>query len=272
MANHFHESNRRRWDAGSASWAYHADTRGIWEKCHRDPSLALHPAELKWLSDIAGKSVAVLGSGDNQVVFALSGLGAKVTSVDISEEQLNVARGRAAALGLQVDFLRADVVDLSRLHDETYDVVYTGGHVAVWVSDLRRYYGEAVRILKPAGRLIVSEYHPFRRVWKDTQNRLEVGFNYFERGPHRSMAGSDVLYTAPGELEQFEFHWTIADYISAILSSRCQLVHAEEFGDSSETWEGAPVASLPATLLLVGRRNGLEAPWRLQKARTALLT
>jgi hypothetical protein len=80
MTDHFHAANRRRWDAGSASWAHHADTRGIWERCHRDPSLALHSAELKWLGDVAGKSVAVLGSGDNQVVFALSGLGAKVTS------------------------------------------------------------------------------------------------------------------------------------------------------------------------------------------------
>jgi hypothetical protein len=72
MADHFHEANRRRWDAGSASWAQRADTRGIWEKCHLDPSLALHSAELKWLSDVADKNVAVLGSGDNQVVFALA--------------------------------------------------------------------------------------------------------------------------------------------------------------------------------------------------------
>jgi hypothetical protein len=70
------------------------------KKCHRDPSLALHAAELKWLSDIAGESVAVLGSGDNQVVFALCGMGAKVTSVDISEQQLNVAGGGAAAGGV----------------------------------------------------------------------------------------------------------------------------------------------------------------------------
>lgn len=66
MADNFHEANRRRWDAGAASWAHHADNRGIWKECHRDPTLALHVAELKWLSDVAGKNVAVLGSGDNQ--------------------------------------------------------------------------------------------------------------------------------------------------------------------------------------------------------------
>src|SRR5713101_2214348 len=94
-----------------------------------------------------------------------------------------------------VDFVRADVVDLSSLGDATYDIVYTGGHVAVWVSDLRRYYREAARVLKPNGRLIVSEYHPFRRVWKDSPNRLELGFNYFDRGPHCFEVASDVLYT-----------------------------------------------------------------------------
>lgn len=255
MPDHFHEANRRRWDAASASWANRADARGIWKKCHLDPALALHSAELKWLGDIAGKRVAVLGSGDNQVVFALSGLGAKVTSVDISEQQIEVARRRAAVLGLEVEFIQADVVDLSVLRGATFDVVYTGGHVAVWASDLRRYYGEAAGLLKPDGLLIVSEYHPFRRVWKHSATSLELGFNYFDRGPHRLDVAPDVLRSEPGDLEQFEFHWTAADYISAILSSDCRLVHAEEFGDASEWWENAPVAGLPASLLLVGRRN-----------------
>jgi 2-polyprenyl-3-methyl-5-hydroxy-6-metoxy-1,4-benzoquinol methylase len=255
IANHFHEANRRRWDAGSESWARRADTRGTWRKCHLNPSLTLHSAELRWLNEIADKSVAVLGSGDNQVVFALAGKGAKVTSVDISEQQIVVARGRAAALGLKVEFVQADVVDLSSLGAATFDIVYTGGHVAVWVSDLQRYYSEAARLLKPDGLLIVSEYHPFRRVWKRSATALELGFNYFDRGPHRFEKVPDVLRSEPGELEQFEFHWTVADYVAAILSSGCELVHAEEFGDASEWWEGAPVAGLPASLLLVGRLN-----------------
>lgn len=256
MVDHYHDANRRRWNAGSASWAHRADTRGIWKKCHRDPALALHSVELKWLSDIAGKRVAVLGSGDNQVVFALCGLGAKVTSVDISEQQIEVARSRAATLGLQVDFLRADVVDLSDLGEPTFDIVYTGGYVAAWISNLRRYYGEAARILKPKGLLIVSEYHPFRRIWSQSANSLKVAFNYFDRGPRRFEAAPDVLYHQPGELEQFEFHWTVTDYITAILAAGCQLIHAEEFGDTCGEWEGAPMAGLPGSLLLVGRRDG----------------
>jgi hypothetical protein len=92
-------------------------------------------------------------------------------------------------------------------------------------------------------------------VWKYSASGLELGFNYFDRGPHRFEAASNVLYRASGELEQFEFHWTIADYISAILSAGCQFIHIEEFGNTCETWEGAPMAGLPKALLLVGRRD-----------------
>jgi hypothetical protein len=52
-----------------------------------------------------------------------------------------------------------------------------------------------------------------------------------------------------------QFHWTVADYITAIVASDCQLVHVEEFGDTPEGWEGAPTAGLPGSLLLVARRR-----------------
>ena len=90
------------WDAGSEQWARGADSRGVWRRGPSEPELVLSPKELQHLTDIGGQRVAVLGSGDNQVVFALAGLGAIVTSVDISQNQLDVARDRAQELGLSV--------------------------------------------------------------------------------------------------------------------------------------------------------------------------
>ena len=245
--NELHEANRRHWEARQAEWAKRAEAEGVWRRCAKEPGLILDDRELHWLGDVAGKRVAVLGSGDNLVVFALAGMGARVTSVDIAENQLAVARQRAAELGLSVQFVRSDVCDLAELAAGSFDLVYTGGHIAIWVSDLRRFYGEAARILKPGGRLIVSEYHPFRRIWKATKDRLELESDYFHRGPY--------TYEVPGG-HGHEFQWTVGDYINAVLAAGCELLAVEEFGSGSDgDWELAPVAGLPRVLLVVGRKR-----------------
>ena len=181
--NPLHSANKDRWEAASEHWRRAADSRGLWHRCPTEPELVLSHMELQYLAGIAGKRVCVLGSGDNQVVFALAGLGAFVTSVDISHNQLQVAQHRSRELGLTIRFLQADVTDLSALTTDSFHAVYTGGHVAVWVADLVKYYGEAGRILAPSGLLFISEYHPFRRIWKESKTNLSVKSRYLDRGP-----------------------------------------------------------------------------------------
>ena len=245
--NNIHEANRQNWNTVAADWAKRMDERGVWRRCAQEPALALDARELHWLGGVRGKTVAVLGSGDNKVVFALAGMGAHLTSVDISENQLAVARQRAAELGLAVEFRRADVTDLSALATGSFDLVYTGGHVAVWVSDLKKFYAEAVRILRAGGIFIVSEYHPFRRIWKAEKDRLELANDYFMRGP--------FTYDGPAG-KQHEFQWTVGDYISAVLDAGYELLAVEEFGSGSDgKWEVPPVSGLPRVLLVVGRKR-----------------
>jgi SAM-dependent methyltransferase len=207
--------------------------------------------ELAYVGDLSGRRACVLGSGDHEVVFALAGLGAAVTSVDISQSQLDVAASRARELGLSTAFVRADVTDLSALEAGSFDVVYTGGHVAVWVSDLPLYYREAARILKAGGLFIVDEYHPFRRVWKESRDLLEVEYPYFNRGPFEFDASDDILESKPGTFRTFEFHWTVADHLNAVLGSGCRILFVDEFGEHVGDWEGAPVHGLPEFLLII---------------------
>ena len=253
--NRMHEANRKGWDAESPHWQAMIEERVDWRKCPDDPTIALSRQGLEHLGDVSGKNVVVLGSGDNLVVFALAGMGARVTSVDISQKQLDTAAERAAELGLEVAFVRADVVDLSSIKDETFDLVYTGGHVAVWVSDLKTYYSEACRILRAGGTLVVSEYHPFRRIWQDSSTDLKIAFRYFERGPHEYDRSEVVPDSPAGSLPSYEFHWTVSDYVSALMDAGCELLAIDEFGDELQRWENAPMDGLPYCLLLVGRKR-----------------
>ena len=253
--NEWHEANRKGWDAVSPQWQAMIEERGEWRGCPDDPGIALHPLELDHLGDISGKDVCVLGSGDNLVVFALAGMGARVTSVDISQVQLDTAAGRAGELGLDISFVRADVTDLGPLRDSTFDVVYTGGHMAVWVSDLKRYYSEAGRILKSGGTFMVKEYHPFRRIWEQSPGQLEMEFGYYDRGPHQYDRSEDIPGAEAGSLPSYEFQWTVSDYVSALLDAGCELVAAHEIGDAVQEWEGPNLEGLPEYLLLVGKKR-----------------
>lgn len=251
----FHAANKTRWEAAAAGWARGADSRGLWHRCPQEPHLVLCPKELEYLRDVAGKRVCVLGSGDNQVVFALAGLGALVTSVDISQNQLDIAEQRSRILGLSVTFVQADVTDPATLGDGSFDVVYTGGHVAVWVGDLQTYYSEAVRILQPGELFIVNEYHPFRRIWRESKKSLAVESRYLDRGPFEYDLSDDVLRPEPGMLKSYEFHWTIADYINAVLRTGCSMLSVDEYGEQVSDWEGAPMQGLPEFFLMIARKG-----------------
>ena len=252
--NPFHSANKDRWEAASEHWRRAANSRGLWRRCPTEPELVLSDKELHYIAGIAGKRVGVLGSGDNQVVFALAGLGAFVTSVDISQNQLQVAQQRSCELGLAVEFVQADVTDLSAFTSDSFDVIYTGGHVAVWVADLLKYYAEAVRILAPDGLLVISEYHPFRRIWKESKTTLAVESRYLDRGPFEYDYTDNVLSREIGSLKSYEYHWTVADYLNSVISSGCRILFVDEFGEHVSDWEGAPLDGLPEFLLIVARK------------------
>jgi SAM-dependent methyltransferase len=243
-----HEANRAFWDASANWWQQKEDSRGLWMKAPDNPALVFSPSEMPFVRDANGKKVCVLGSGDNEAAFALAGLGGVVTSVDISQARLDVAAGRARSLGLRLSFLRADVTDLSALADNTFDLVYTGGHMSVWVSDIQKYYAEAVRLLRPHGILVVNDYHPIRRMWLDAEG-AKPRHRYFNRGPYQ--------YTSEEGLPTFEYHWTVGDHIQAVVDAGCRIVRIAEHGEKvdGEFWMKADLDGLPANLMIVGMKD-----------------
>jgi SAM-dependent methyltransferase len=240
--NQLHEDNRAQWNALAPRWKQLKETME-WDRCHLDPTIRFAPIELETMGDMSGKSACVLASGDNRAVFALVGMGATVTSVDISENQLQIARERAAQIDLDVRFIRSDATSIAELKDGEFDLVFMGSGAICWFSDLGAVCSEAARLLKDGGQLILRDSHPFAALLGDPKTPLRIAFPYFERGPH----------TDGGGLKGHLFHWTVADQFKAIVEAGCDVVKIEEWGKAE--WDDSPASRVPGAFYIVGEKR-----------------
>lgn len=109
--------------------------------------------------DIAGKRVLSLAGGGGWDAILFAELGAATTLVDISTRQLATVRRLARARGTTLDYIRADMRDLSALGDGEFDIVFHQ-HSLVFVPDATRVIAEVSRILAPGGVYVFSTMHP----------------------------------------------------------------------------------------------------------------
>ena len=112
---------------------------------------------LEGLGDIKGRRVVDIGCGEGRFCRLLSGLGAIVTGVDITESFIE----RARELGDDETYLVSDAEDLEELQDESFDLAVSY-IVMVDLHDVLSAVRAAHRVLKAGGRFVVCNIHPIR--------------------------------------------------------------------------------------------------------------
>lgn len=136
----------------------------------------LHPEDLAGLEDMhvggreATRSLAELLAPEpgEEVLDIGSGLGGaarwlalahrcRVTGIDLTPELVDAARAlsRLVGMGDHVRFAVADALDLP-FPDASFDAAWTM-HVGMNIADKLRFYREAARVLRPAGRLALYD-------------------------------------------------------------------------------------------------------------------
>jgi SAM-dependent methyltransferase len=248
--NDMHEANRRAWDRAAEGWRALRDRDAQWQQCPQHPELAFEGEALDQIRDclgtIAGKDVCVVGSGDNYAAFALAGCGARVTSVDISQRQLDVAAERAAYLGLDICFARADAADLAGLADESFDLVTSTNGFYVWIAEPRRVHAAIHRVLRRGGSYVFYDVHPFQRPWSG-ELPLAMVKPYWSTGPFPD-----------AESGSYEFTWTLADLLNPLMACGfCLRRIAESPPRSARFWHGASYEAAPDEALSDWRHNAL---------------
>jgi len=114
------------------------------------------PALVELAGDVAGRRILDVGCGSGPILADLRDRGATVTGVDASAGMLAQAR---ATLGAGADLRVADLSEPLPFDDDTFDDVIAS-QVLHYLRDWGPPLAELHRVLKPGGRLIVSEEHP----------------------------------------------------------------------------------------------------------------
>ncbi len=102
--------------------------------------------------------------GHNAVPWAQTFPRAEVHAIDVSAALLRYGHGRAESLGVPVHFRQMDATRLA-YPDESFDVVFSSMFLhELPVRDIRRFFAEAHRVLKPGGLLLNMELPPNREL------------------------------------------------------------------------------------------------------------
>jgi len=133
--------------------------------------------ELQLIGDVEGKHVLEIGCGGGQCSLAFAARGAIATGLDLSEEQVKFARRLAKQKGLSARFYQGNVEKLTRIADDSQDVVFSA-YALMYVKRLDRCFAEVRRVLKPGGLFVFSLDHPFWYCLAEKDLRLQ--HSYFD--------------------------------------------------------------------------------------------
>jgi ubiquinone/menaquinone biosynthesis C-methylase UbiE len=156
-------SARLEWDPRRAADFYDEYGESEWTRFDDGrtpaPSLAVHMEHLRRFVR-AGDDVLDVGAGPGRFTIELAEIGARVTVADLSPRQLELNRERVVAAGLEervAERVQADVLDLSRWDDDSFDVaVCFGGPLSYVLDRAPQGLSELVRVTRPGGHVLVS--------------------------------------------------------------------------------------------------------------------
>jgi SAM-dependent methyltransferase len=138
---------------GYAGWSEQYDGEA-------NPLIALEePLVPELIGGVAGLDVLDAACGTGRYAIPLAQAGARVTGLDGSEEMLAHARRKAAERCLSLDLQTGDLHALP-FEDESFDLVLSALALC-HVPDLVPVMTEFARVLRPGGRLIIWDFHPF---------------------------------------------------------------------------------------------------------------
>ncbi|MEK7477204.1 MAG: class I SAM-dependent methyltransferase [Candidatus Coatesbacteria bacterium] len=177
-----------------------------------------YPVDRMMMGNVKGKDVLCLAGGGGQQSAVFSLLGARVTVLDLTPEQLDSDKKAADHYGYEVKTVQGDMRDLSGFSDNSFDRVCQPIST-LFIPDLTELYSGVARILRPGGLYAVDFAVPLLYM---ARNKGWDGEGYVLHVTEPYMRGA-IKETEDGRLtfgngESFsEFHHLFSDILNGLI-------------------------------------------------------
>jgi len=177
---------------------------------------------LSSLGDVSGlKVLDTCCSADAWQAYSWHNLGAKVTACDITPKAIEVASRNAEKMGLDIEFVEADMQTLKPIADNQFDIVFAT--YPVWVQDFYEACRTWHRVLKTGGKLLLFSAHPIALCIEESETGEIILHNYNEKSGkaewYDNFDGTPMADHIGGfniDLPSVEHFWGIADMLNGI--------------------------------------------------------
>ncbi len=189
---------------------------------------SLMDIELALLGDVKNQTILHLQCHFGQDSLSLARMGAKVTGLDLSNKAIEEAKILNQKLGLDANFVCADVYSAREVLTSTYDRVFTTYGVLGWLPDLNKWAEIVAASLNKGGELILVEFHPVMWMFDDDVEYLK--YKYRNSGAlEESEIGSYADKESKESIDFVFWNHGLSDTIQALISHGLNITHFSEY-------------------------------------------
>lgn len=222
MPHKDHELNRQAWNRMVDLHVEHPDYRTA---DIINGGSSLKKLEKEAFGDVRGKTLLHLMCQFGLDTLSWAREGAIITGVDISDRSIEVANEIAAKAGLEVEFVRSDILELIGKIDRQFDLVYQSYGTHIWISDIFKWAEVVAHHLKPGGTFYLIDEHPANVMFM-----CNPPLGYFDEEPERTENPVDYCETETHiDGTHVEWQHPVSKIVNALIRAGLTIVEMGEY-------------------------------------------
>ena len=210
------------------------------------------------------KDVAQFCCNDGRELLSIAKHGVKsATGFDIAENMIDYAKATAKEAGIKCDFVATNILDIPESYHGRFDLILMTIGVLIWFDDLEVFFKKVSDCLKPGGKVIVHELHPFTNMLGcdgeedyDPKDPKKLIYPYFNTAPRTSESG--ILYITDHHYDSkvlTDFVHPLDETLNAMIHNHLNLLKLEENDvDISELFNGLSHQAIPLSMLIISQK------------------